>query len=84
MAAECEYRDEHPALRADLVNLEARVDRIEQREDRVGDALAAVDKRLAHLEGRMIGYLVAAGVLALVLETVAKGLFTHVARAAGM
>lgn len=82
--AACEYRDEHPALRADITHLQGRTDHLEAREDRVAEALASVDRRLAHLEGRVIGYLVAAGILTLLLEAVAKGLFAHVARAAGL
>lgn len=71
----CEYRDDHPALRADISNLEKRLDERRTAEGELFDIVRAVDQRLSRLEGRIAGYMLAGSLLAGVIVFVAQRVF---------
>jgi hypothetical protein len=74
-AAPCEYRDEHPALRADIEHLREKVEERRAAESELFDLLRVVDQRLSRLEGRIAGYMLAGSLLAGALVFVAGRVF---------
>ena len=73
---DCEYRDDHPKIARDVKHLEYELERVDRErrsnEGRLFEKLDGLAQRLSHLEGRIVGYLLAGSVLTAILVFIAQ------------
>ena len=78
----CPYAGEHPAFRERLAGLERRMEVVEETQgekwDSLWKAVGEVRESVANLNGRIAGYLLAAGLLGSVVAIIAQVAIGHV------